>query len=809
MDASLLAQSKSLLAFVASQCSSGGGSFSSSIYDTAWLSMIQKPPGSGTWLFPECFSFILEHQLSTGAWASYASPVDGILNTAAALLSLKKHRRVCPDDQDLALRSQKAEAALRRLVAGTDISSSDRVGLELLVLNHLTLLETEGVILGSDVLDPRLLRKLRALRGEKLAKLPTSSVYAVTSTLHHSLEALIGYIDFNKVGRLLAENGSMLASPASTAAYLMYASEWDYRAESYLRRVLNRDVGEADGGVPSAWPTTNFEASWVWKGDVNDKWHIHDSYWMSLLSRAFLLFLERLRDKRFCDEVLHRAPALSEQIPVISLQILIKLLASQGKDGSWDGSCEITAHAVLSLSSISRFPWIRKLPRDRLFISIEQGKSFLKANREDWKRGQHLWIEKVTYSSNILSEAYCLAAAMVPSTPSQEIQVDQAFTLPDEVALGVRKAEELICRTPLLSQFDREFLRFSGVQAGYLFCAIRLRRQHIFPSTGERDKKYQLFTALIWTACSALRGQPVSIRVLCEMMELSMLIYEVDEFMEDFVEQNFSENFHEVDMLIDDICSRAGTSLASEDTGGYWEPDSEQIALSPLRTVLTRFVTKMLHHQMAISTPADLKKRLVLELKTFLLAHVAQAADNYRFRLQKHSYAVPAVVASHRPGETEERATAIDKTLPSVFTDHGRTFYSWGTNLYGTARTAYMAEDVCRHLASLCRMYNDYGSVARDGDEGNLNSLNFPEFHTLPCPARGDDTEDMRERMKSELMWIAEYERRGLEMAMAQLADEVGSMDLDTQAPTALRAEKKEFVNEDPDVVQVQLQITS
>lgn len=45
-----------------------------------------------------------------------------------------------------------------------------------------------------------------------------------------------------------------------------------------------------------------------------------------------------------------------------------------------------------------------------------------------------------------------------------------------------------------------------------------------------------------------------------------------------------------------------------------------------------------------------------------------------------------------------------------------------------SARTAYLAEDVCRHLATLCRLYNDLGSAACDADEGAGNSLKFPEF---------------------------------------------------------------------------------
>lgn len=76
---------------------------SASVYDTAWLSMVQKPgiDGiTGTWLFPECFEFIIEQQLPSGGWESDATTVDGILNTAAALLSLKKRERTQPGQHD-------------------------------------------------------------------------------------------------------------------------------------------------------------------------------------------------------------------------------------------------------------------------------------------------------------------------------------------------------------------------------------------------------------------------------------------------------------------------------------------------------------------------------------------------------------------------------------------------------------------------------------------------------------------------------------------------------------------------------------
>src|ERR1700733_10249607 len=71
----------------------GFGCFSISLYDTAWLSMVTKVDASGSrrWLFPDSFAYVLRNQSEDGSWATYESPVDGILNTMAGLLSLVMH----------------------------------------------------------------------------------------------------------------------------------------------------------------------------------------------------------------------------------------------------------------------------------------------------------------------------------------------------------------------------------------------------------------------------------------------------------------------------------------------------------------------------------------------------------------------------------------------------------------------------------------------------------------------------------------------------------------------------------------------
>ncbi|KAI1168860.1 hypothetical protein F5B18DRAFT_597022 [Nemania serpens] len=175
MDDSLKSQAATFVGKLAVQCAAGLGlgSLSSSIYDTVWVSMIRVLHwlGSGDSLN---VSNILETQFSTGAWPIYSSILDGILNTAVGLLALKKHwkiRRVA----ELMSRCRDAEKALRPTLESWDFQTSDQVGFELLVFEHLCLLRDEGIDihLSSD--------------WEKLSKIPLPRVYKTSSTLLHSL----------------------------------------------------------------------------------------------------------------------------------------------------------------------------------------------------------------------------------------------------------------------------------------------------------------------------------------------------------------------------------------------------------------------------------------------------------------------------------------------------------------------------------------------------------------------------------------------------------------------------------------------
>jgi aphidicolan-16beta-ol synthase/syn-copalyl-diphosphate synthase len=243
------------------------GSMSCATYDTAWVSLVTKSMNGGTrqWLFPESFRFLVDHQESDGSWGRQASAIDKILNTAAALLSLSRHVKEPLqlfdkfEGWDLEKRIERATQSLQHQLAEWDVASTTHVGFEIIVPALLDLLACEGIGFFFKAHDD--LIKARAAKLKRFD--PELLLYGKhKSTLLHSLEAFTGRIDYDKLAHHKV-NGSLMASPSSTAAYLMNVSSWDDEAEDYLRHVINQGPGCGQGSVPSAYPSSNFEYSWV------------------------------------------------------------------------------------------------------------------------------------------------------------------------------------------------------------------------------------------------------------------------------------------------------------------------------------------------------------------------------------------------------------------------------------------------------------------------------------------------------------------------------------------------------------------
>ena len=242
----------------------GAASMSASVYDTAWLAMVCRGEGSDdeSWLFPKSFDYLMTSQLSRGGWPAYATEIDGILNTAAALLALLKHRTsksyLYLEADDVDERITRGFEALTLKLQEWDVDATNHVGFELLVPKYLELLEEDGFsfeFAGKE--------RLLAIHTKKMQTFKIDMLYGhQTISALHSLEAFVGDVVMDRISHHL-KFGSMLASPSATAAYLIYGSEWSDVAESYLRSVSEDCRNKLYGSAPCAFPISNFEVTWV------------------------------------------------------------------------------------------------------------------------------------------------------------------------------------------------------------------------------------------------------------------------------------------------------------------------------------------------------------------------------------------------------------------------------------------------------------------------------------------------------------------------------------------------------------------
>ncbi|CAG8948914.1 hypothetical protein HYFRA_00002041 [Hymenoscyphus fraxineus] len=239
------------------------GSISVSTYDTAWTSMISKPiSGNHQWLFPSSFSSILQSQNADGGWGDLITgvEVDDILNSMSALLALLKHRHQTPVvdgdtlPPDIDFRITDAVSWLERKLRTWDVESTEHVCFEMLVPMHLQLLREFGFEFQFPGFP-----FLMELHDEKVSNFDS---HKAKDTFLYPLEAFIGVLDFDEL-KMQLRNGSFMSSPASTAAYLIYASVWDEEAEEYLQTVYKNGSGNGTGEFPSAFPSELFESSWM------------------------------------------------------------------------------------------------------------------------------------------------------------------------------------------------------------------------------------------------------------------------------------------------------------------------------------------------------------------------------------------------------------------------------------------------------------------------------------------------------------------------------------------------------------------
>ncbi len=480
-----------------------------------------------------------------------------------------------------------------------------------------------------------------------------------------------------------------------------------------------------------------------------------------------------------CHKLPIKEETLYRRVPLVLTQILRHAMQTQETNGSWEhGSCEITAYAVLTLVSLVALPWMTKFREFHITLAIEKGKEYLRENHHRWDDARHIWVEKVTYASKVLSKAYCLAAMKaLPSEYSWSQDIQDMTGLPTKSITNLTK---FFYHLPLFSHIrNHDAMILMSLSESYLFLPqLRCSIPAIFPRNDEAESKYLEYIPFTWISCSSLATQ-ADFTILVDMMVVSVLNYQVDQYMEAVIARDYATDFQSIRDLICTLGEEKNNSEASahaQITGS-----GNNVKAEPSKdpgVVLSDFIAYITSHPAVLRQTPKMRHHLLLSLRTFLHAHLTQLSDNARLA----TLGSPSVPYYDWVHTTSAAHTSCHYSFLFFCCLIGQTPGPSGNDeCFTTVRQKYLAQDVCAHLATMCRMYNDLGSVRRDREENNVNSVDFPEFH---CGTNSNGfledqmDEEQQERRrheeddkKADLLWLANHERECLEQAFAKLEE--------------------------------------
>ena len=196
---------------------------------------------------------------------------------------------------------------------------------------------------------------------------------------------------------------------------------------------------------------------------------------------------------------------MKERIPVVLTQILSRTLYDQSADGSWglERSPEVTAYGILTLKALSSLPWYTVL-HEETAARIRSGQILLSQVQTDWAKPVYIWIEKVTYGSARLSEAYCLAAVKASHHFHSWTQsMSNLMEIPEQPISKLTKT------VSSLKRFQEEpiwKLKVSAVESHVFLPKLKSTRSDILPREQGAKNEYLAYVPFTWILINNVRN---------------------------------------------------------------------------------------------------------------------------------------------------------------------------------------------------------------------------------------------------------------------------------------------------------------
>ncbi|KAF2018552.1 hypothetical protein BU24DRAFT_418075 [Aaosphaeria arxii CBS 175.79] len=845
MESKLLkSRASDLLKRLSKATEAGGASaaYDSSLFDTALLaSLYQKRTQSAVdgvpskqiedrLLIPESFNFLLSRQNPNGGWDSGVQhhKLGCILNVAAGLLAIVKRKsrttaRSHPSTEALEMRAQKAEEHLNHLLSTWSIQEAQHLQKSIQSLARiLGRLRDEGVVIRLTGPQQDMSTSSITNRYHDVDETKKSTVgidRSPAATILHLLDLETGHTEYENylleasaatgssgclpaeypisqhttrtVQELLLESGLMDARTLPSEP--IFDSELDSLSASegfdhdcrYLKSLIQRQTTpEIISAVQAL--TERVSQLW-WNGSWNTTVCTSDYY-------AYLLFVQVFRKivksqewkTQLSNDFLHIRG------PITIVQMVTKILSEQNTDGTWGegmyGCLETTSLALISLVSAMSLDFLGIIFMD-IRHAVEKGRELLLfsllSGKDTPGTKNALWIGQSASTSPLLREAYMVSA--VAQTLEVKTSEDRTATLADKASRKALGLASFFHSLPALSNAPFLQLKAGAIESSFYVTMLKTMRTDIFPVTKAKEMdKYFDYIPIMWTMSSYSKGGYVPPVLIWDISVLSMYIFLADEYMEGYVANFTTTEFAELRAGIENIFALDHCPI-SPFAGNATPSARVQAALE----VLGKWANYHLTYPSLAAASAVDTLNLRVESKNYLLHHITQLSDNQRLAVQAQGTAsgpfrTPSMGFAHWLHVVGSGHIGAPIGLVWLSACVGSKIRGANKDCFRTVKQKMMIWNANSHAGKQLRMFNDYGSIARDAAERNLNSVDFPEFfsdgtqtQTQPCgipiektsQGKGSNDVDSFEvtMRKQTLLDAAMYERMCTEREMDDL----------------------------------------
>lgn len=323
-------------------------------------------------------------------------------------------------------------------------------------------------------------------------------------------------------------------------------------------------------------------------------------------------------------------PSIRDKVIISLFQALTRTLQSQNPDGSWGSGqrCETTAYAVIiltKLASLSSAPRVRT----QSTLAIKNGRDYLSKNYLPFSEPELVWTGKTTSGSSTIHQAYILAALQAP-VPKQQSgpTIESHFEIPlARVTIQTKYygRQAWFAKTP-------EWLIQASLIEGHLFLPlIRDVRYAVFPSDNLPDDQHFDYIPFMWILANSVEKRLIGAEFLYQMMILSVLNRQFEEYMVNVVGETFAGCMFEIEDIIQSIFQEL--ELYSKDQcfcgnhGNETSRSSTATTISDVRSALYRFISHILNHPYVLMASTNDQAQLICELQSFLLSRVSQLSN--------------------------------------------------------------------------------------------------------------------------------------------------------------------------------------